>query len=94
MAELQKLAVNLTTGSGSGGDAAGDVVLGGIETVYGTDFADNLTGSNGNDFPDGRNGDDILIGGAGDDRLFTSQDSGLMRGGDGADILRGLFCRL
>ncbi|MFE0758909.1 calcium-binding protein [Inquilinus sp. NPDC058860] len=49
--------VNLTTGTGSGGDAQGDTLTG-IERVIGTAGNDTLTGSAG---------DDTLVGGAGAD---------------------------
>ncbi|PZU92163.1 MAG: hypothetical protein DI527_10535 [Chelatococcus sp.] len=74
-ASAAPVTVNLATGLGSGGDAAGDT-LSGIEDVIGTAGDDALTGDGnanrleggaGKDTLDGGGGDDILIGGAGDD---------------------------
>ncbi|MEO7240633.1 MAG: calcium-binding protein, partial [Sphingomicrobium sp.] len=51
--------VDLGTGTGSAGDAAGDQLTG-IEQLIGSGFADSLTGGGGND---------VLVGGAGADIL-------------------------
>jgi len=69
------VSVNLTTGQGSGGDAAGDV-LQAIENLKGSDYGDTLAGSAGGNVLDGGAGDDVLVGGAGADVLV---------GGDGGD---------
>ena len=61
--------VNLTTGLGLGGDAAGDV-LSGIEDLEGSVGNDVLIGTAGVNRLDGGAGDDILEGGAGDDELI------------------------
>ncbi|MDQ2066887.1 Hint domain-containing protein [Xinfangfangia sp. CPCC 101601] len=71
--------VNLSTGRGSGGDAASDT-LSGVENVIGSDFADTLTGDAADNFLSGGTGNDALYGGVGDDTL---------RGGSGADTLTG-----
>lgn len=71
--------VNLTTGAGSGGDAAGDT-LRAIEYVEGSAFNDTLVGSAG---------DDVLRGGAGNDRLEGLAGSDHLLGGDGDDVLVG-----
>src|SRR4029078_4649594 len=60
--------VNLSTGSGSGGDAAGDTITG-IEGLFGSAFADVLTGDGNANTLIGNAGDDTLQGGAGADRL-------------------------
>ncbi|CUW39588.1 protein of unknown function (RTX toxins and related Ca2+-binding proteins 343-2320) [Magnetospirillum sp. XM-1] len=73
------LSVDLETGTGSGGDAAGDV-LSGIENIIGGNLADVLTGDGAANVLDGGAGNDTLTGGAGDD---------LLRGGAGADVLAG-----
>ncbi|MEP3889219.1 MAG: hypothetical protein ABJN69_02060 [Hellea sp.] len=72
------VALSLATG-GTLGEAAGDTYFG-IESVYGSDFNDALTGSNGTNDLRGGEGDDILDGAGGNDRLY---------GGDGADSLTG-----
>ena len=76
--------VNLTTGFGFGGDAEGDTLVS-IESIFGSDFVDNLTASNsaatfygfaGADTLTGANGADSLIGGLGGD---------ILNGGGGID---------
>ncbi|WHU00963.1 hypothetical protein [Sphingomonas sp. NIBR02145] len=70
--------VDLANGAASGGEAAGDRLIG-IEAVEGSAFADTLSGTDGadwfgggagNDRIDGRGGDDLLVGGAGADTLI------------------------
>ncbi|WP_135506815.1 Hint domain-containing protein [Roseovarius aestuariivivens] len=60
--------VDLASGTGTGGDAEGDV-LSGIEQVQGSAFNDTLTGGAGNDTLLAGNGNDTLTGGAGADSL-------------------------
>ena len=69
------VSINLSSGSGSGGDAAGDAFTS-IENVTGSSSADTLIGSSGNNTIDGGAGADQLNGGAGADALS---------GGDGTD---------
>jgi Ca2+-binding RTX toxin-like protein len=57
--------VSLTTNTGSGGDAAGDT-YNGIEIVYGSSYADTLTGGSGANSLYGGAGDDTLTGDIGD----------------------------
>ncbi|WP_430464653.1 Hint domain-containing protein [Tabrizicola sp.] len=73
--------VNLATGLGSGGTAAGDTLVG-IENIFGSVFNDSLyggaannslSGGAGNDFIDAGDGDDTLNGGAGRDTLYGGQ---------------------
>ncbi|MEN2991878.1 calcium-binding protein, partial [Tistrella sp. BH-R2-4] len=72
------VSVDLTLGTGSGGDAAGDRFAS-IENVIGSAFADRLTGDDranvlngagGRDYLDGGDGDDLLTGGAHGDQLI------------------------
>lgn len=69
----------------------GNVILthNGIEKLNftGTDFADYLSGQNGDDALDGRRGNDVLEGGAGNDRLFDVSGSDTLNGGEGDDYL-------
>ncbi|OWJ65051.1 calcium-binding protein [Inquilinus limosus] len=62
------VAVDLSTGKGTGGDAQGDVLTG-IENVSGSQGNDSLTGNAGANTLQGWNGNDVLRGGAGADRL-------------------------
>ncbi|MGV8986873.1 MAG: Hint domain-containing protein [Cypionkella sp.] len=67
--------INLATGTGSGGDAAGDTLVG-IENVIGSNYANFITGDAGDNKLYGGGGNDTLIGGAGND---------LLSGGSGID---------
>ena len=58
--------VNLTTGTGLGGDAEGDT-LSQIENLTGSKFNDTLTGDAGNNTIDGGAGDDVIVGSKGND---------------------------
>ncbi|WAP70325.1 S8 family serine peptidase [Jiella pelagia] len=61
--------VDLTTGTGLGGDAQGDTLIN-IENVSGSRFGDTLKGNVGSNGLHGWNGNDRLIGGGGVDQLF------------------------
>lgn len=71
--------VNLATGSGAGGDAAGDTLTG-IEFAVGSAFADTLTGSAAENW---------LWGGAGNDAIYAGDSNDTLSGGAGADTLYG-----
>ncbi|MGF1490171.1 MAG: hypothetical protein ACFBSE_24035, partial [Prochloraceae cyanobacterium] len=58
--------INLVTGLGSGGRAAGDTLIG-IENVVGSEFSDTLIGDNSDNVFEGRGGADLIDGGAGND---------------------------
>ena len=62
------VAVDLSAGTASGGDAEGDTFEN-VEEVVGSAHADTLTGGAGNEWLAGRAGDDVLAGGGGADRL-------------------------
>ena len=80
--------VNLAAGTGSGGQAAGDV-LRDIEDLIGSRHADTLTGDAGANHLQGGAGDDSLRGGAGDDRLWGGAGADALKGGAGDDSLTG-----
>jgi Ca2+-binding RTX toxin-like protein len=61
--------VSLTSGTGTGGDAAGDS-LSGFSNLVGSALNDTLTGNLNANTLDGGTGDDTLIGGAGADALI------------------------
>ncbi len=71
--------VDLADGAASGGEAAGDRLIG-IEAVEGSAFADTLSGAEGAD---------SFGGGAGDDRIDGRGGNDLLAGGAGADTLIG-----
>ena len=64
----REVTVDLSTGTGSGGDAEGDTFAN-IENVTGSAFDDSLTGDAGANVLSGGAGDDVLEGGAGADIL-------------------------
>jgi Ca2+-binding RTX toxin-like protein len=80
--------VSLASGSGSGGDAAGDC-LSNIEAVEGSAFNDTLTGNSGNNTLTGGDGDDKLDGGNGNDTLAGGDGNDTLNGGNGVDVLSG-----
>ncbi len=87
------VAVNLATGTVSGGDAQGDTIAS-VENVLGSAQADvlvgdgsanRLAGGGGADTLRGAGGADTLTGGAGDDTLDGGAGSDTLAGGAGAD---------
>jgi len=68
-ASTEGVVVSLASGTGSGGDAQGDVIQN-FENILGTLFADILVGSAESNVLEGSAGSDILEGGAGDDWLY------------------------
>jgi Ca2+-binding RTX toxin-like protein len=76
--------VNLLTGTGSGGDAAGDVLTG-IERLIGSIHNDNLTGNGVDNLLEGGAGDDTLNGDDGDDQMFGGTGADHLIGGNGID---------
>ena len=82
------VAVDLTRGTGTAGDARGDL-LSSIESLIGSDGDDLLAGSAGGDRMTGGDGADRLLGRGGDDRLYGGDGGDRLWGGDGDDILTG-----
>ncbi|WP_426954248.1 beta strand repeat-containing protein [Muricoccus radiodurans] len=68
IANTAGITVNLTLGTGLGGQAEGDVLIG-VENVVGSAFADRLIGDANANILNGEAGEDTLIGGAGADTL-------------------------
>jgi Ca2+-binding RTX toxin-like protein len=91
------VAINLTAGAASGGNAQGDVLSdiehligsAGNDRLTGNTDANTLTGGNGNDALSGMDGADRLDGGAGTDTLTGDFGNDILRGGAGADRLDG-----
>lgn len=89
--------VDLTTGVGAGGHAAGDVLLG-VDALLGSAYDDVLLGYDGfstsasDPFTNifyGNGGNDLLNGRGGDDSLYGGADNDTLLGGSGADLLDG-----
>lgn len=82
--------VSLVTGTGSGGDAAGDTLVG-IEFLWGSSHADTLTGDAGVNMIRGGAGDDVIRGGGGKDILDgqAGADIFLFTTGDSLDRIHG-----
>lgn len=66
---VDAVTVSLAGGTGTGGDAQGDVIQN-FENIRGTAAADTLVGSAGSNILEGKAGDDTLEGGAGEDWLY------------------------
>jgi Ca2+-binding RTX toxin-like protein len=82
------VAVNLKTGTGSGGHAAGDT-LNKVENVIGSGFNDTLIGNGANNTLNGGAGNDSLSGANGSDTLLGAAGNDTLIGGAGADVLNG-----
>ncbi|MGI9508108.1 MAG: calcium-binding protein [Geminicoccaceae bacterium] len=80
----QAVQINLSSGTGSGGDAEGDTIQN-VENVVGSAYDDRLTGDDGGNVLSGGAGDDVIIGGEGDDTLHGGAGNDFLEGGDGAD---------
>ena len=79
------VAVNLATGLATGGTAAGDR-LSGVENLFGSNGADQLTGNGAENTLYGLAGSDELSGGGGADVLIGGPGKDFLTGGAGADI--------
>jgi Ca2+-binding RTX toxin-like protein len=82
------MVVNLVTGLGGNGEAAGDV-LSGIEGVVGSGAGDSMLGDAGANSFYGMVGKDTLAGGGGNDDLWGGDGDDMLIGGTGADVLQG-----
>ncbi len=79
--------VSLRDGTVSGGD--GEDLLISIENVSGSQYADDITGDNGDNVLNGKAGHDVIKGGQGNDTLFGGLDDDTLVGGRGMDTLLG-----
>lgn len=66
-----------------------DNVIYGAGNISGTNHADLIFGSDGDDVIDAGNGDDCLVGLGGNDVLSGGRQGDVLLGGDGDDILDG-----
>jgi Ca2+-binding RTX toxin-like protein len=80
--------VNLASGLGFGGSAAGDTLFD-IENLFGSDHNDSLTGDGNNNALTGLGGNDLLKGAGGSDRLSGGDGADNLGGGSGSDVLLG-----
>ena len=65
--------VSLDANGDDGAPGENDIVWpGGVVDVYGTPYADTLTGTDRRDILEGRNGADVIEGRGGDDTLLGS----------------------
>ncbi|WP_052120650.1 calcium-binding protein [Inquilinus limosus] len=84
-ASAQGVYVNLSSGAGAYGDAAGDRLTG-ISDLVGSDFADTFRGEGGENWLYGNGGADILMGEAGNDVLNGGAGADTLYGGTGYDV--------
>ena len=80
--------VDLAAGTGTGGDAEGDV-LSNFEWVQGSNFDDSITGDGGDNILAGNDGSDTISGGGGSDNLVGGSGDDSLSGGTGNDTLNG-----
>lgn len=93
------VSIDLRSGTAqSGGDAAGDILVGienvvgsqtGGDTIIGDDHANIIDGLDGDNIIDGKGGDDVLIAGSGSDILRGDGGDDNISAGDGNDQLFG-----
>lgn len=89
--------VNLLQGRAFGSGSGGTDALISIEDIFGSAFADNITGDegdnlilgfNGNDFLNGRGGNDMVWGGEGNDLIVATAGLNSLNGEAGNDTIR------
>ncbi|SFG41269.1 Ca2+-binding protein, RTX toxin-related [Roseobacter denitrificans OCh 114] len=80
--------IDLALGTGSGGDAEGDVLVS-IEHAVGSHYDDVIAGNSADNRLNGLSGSDTLIGNDGSDTLIGGDGDDDLRGGNGDDLLVG-----
>jgi VCBS repeat-containing protein len=86
------VSVDLSTGNAhsiAASDGAGigiDTILGGVNSVQGSNFNDVISGGSGNEFFFGGTGNDTLNGGGGSDTLTGQGSNDALDGGTGTDM--------
>ena len=80
--------INLFAGTGSGGDAQGDIFAN-FQGVFGSAQADVVYGDNTTNYIDGGAGDDYLFGYGGNDTIIGGAGNDVIGGGAGADYMDG-----
>jgi Ca2+-binding RTX toxin-like protein len=80
--------VSLLTGTGAGGDAAGDTLLL-VENLGGSSHDDTLTGDHASNWLFGHLGNDTLSGLGSDDTLWAGDNDDTLEGGSGGDSIDG-----
>jgi Ca2+-binding RTX toxin-like protein len=83
------VSVNLTTNSFSGGDANGDVNLGGMDAVLGSAFNDTLVGFDDSSSSTSDSYTNVIDAGAGNDYVEGRGGGDLLYGGTGNDTIYG-----
>lgn len=78
----------LSTGAQATGGSGSDTLVN-VETLIGSNFADNLAGNSGNNTLNGLGGADIISGGAGADKLKGGAGGDSLDGGAGDDTIVG-----
>jgi len=79
--------LDLRTGRGSRGDAAGDRIIGEALTLSGSSHDDRIHAPDNGSLIYGHGGDDVLTGGRGEDSLDGGKGDNVLRGGAGDDGL-------
>ena len=76
--------LSITSAQNTGGGGT-DRILN-VENLYGSEFADTLTGNSGDNTLWGGGGNDTIFGGAGNDTLWGGAGNDTLDGGTGADL--------